>query len=184
MASKKRVTNLYAKIKSQLLDILLEQVPFTVFCLDTHGKYIGCNHLMVQALGLSDSAELLGRYAQEFDSASWLDCQKVIKSGTRHITEETYKNTVFLSVKSPLTDSNGTISGVIGIAIDITEKKQAELAKEEFLHNMAHDLRTPFSGIIAMTSLVYERETDPFHKECLAQSLESSQNLLGAVYNW
>jgi two-component system aerobic respiration control sensor histidine kinase ArcB len=178
MPRKKQAANIYTKIKSQLLDILLEQVPFTVFCLDTDGKYIGCNNLMVQALGLNDPSELLGRYAQEFDHASWLDCQKVLKYGKRHITEETYKNTVFLSVKSPLIDSNGTINGVIGIAIDITEKKQAEMAKDEFLHNMAHDLRTPFSGIIAMTSLVYERETEPFKKECLAQSLESSRNLL------
>lgn len=172
------VDNIYTEIKSDLLDILLEQVPFTVFCLDLDGKYIGCNNLMLKALNLKDSSKLIGKHAVEFDEQSWLDCKKVMETGKRHVVEEKYKDTIFLSVKAPLISKNGIIQGVIGIAIDITEKKQAEIAKEEFLANMSHDLRTPFSGILSMSEFLLSRETDPLKIECLTSALESGRNLL------
>jgi PAS domain S-box-containing protein len=39
---------------------------------------------------------------------------------------------------------------------DITERKQAELAKSEFLAMISHEIRTPMNAVIGMTSLLLE----------------------------
>jgi len=91
-----------------------------------------------------------------------------------------------------LIDKNGCVIGVLGITVDITERKnlerdlitakeQAEAAnqaKSEFLMNMSHDLRTPFSGILSMTSFLFEHEQDPIKKDMQDVVLKSARRLL------
>ncbi len=43
--------------------------------------------------------------------------------------------------------------GIIGTSLDITKQKQAEQAKSEFIMNMAHDIRTPFCGIVGFAQI-------------------------------
>ena len=64
------------------------------------------------------------------------------------------KQRTFFSNKSPLRDLDGKITGIIGIAQDVTELKEARIAaelaneaKSEFIANMSHDIRTPITGI-------------------------------------
>lgn len=98
----------------------------------------------------------------------------------------------YLSKKVPLHDRNGKVVGLIGISFDITDRKKAEeelkLAKEkadaankaktEFLYNMRHDFRTPFSGILSIAQLMEKNEPDPKKKEFLGYIAQSSNVLL------
>lgn len=79
----------------------------------------------------------------------------------------------------PLVDDKGVCYGVTGIAIDVTEQKKqfeelkrakeiaeaANQAKEEFIRNMSHDIRTPLSGIIGMSSILEEEAQTAEEKE-------------------
>lgn len=49
----------------------------------------------------------------------------------------------------------------------------ANQAKADFISNMEHDLRTPFSGIHGIASYLYESETDPLKTEYLKLMIES-----------
>lgn len=94
---------------------------------------------------------------------------------------------VFLSQKVPLRNSENEVIGILGISLDITEQKEAEKqillakeraeaankAKETFLENMRHDLRTPFTGILTLATLMAKSETDDEkheNLECIAES--------------
>jgi two-component system aerobic respiration control sensor histidine kinase ArcB len=99
---------------------------------------------------------------------------------------------VFLSQKIPLVTPEGDAIGLLGISIDITmqknnekkileAKKQAEQAiktKNQFLYNMRHDIRTPFSGILGLSRAMADHETDLEKKQNLHEISNSAGTLL------
>ncbi len=50
----------------------------------------------------------------------------------------------------------------------LAEAESANAAKSQFLANMSHELRTPLNGIIAMTELLRDRQTDSRGREMAA----------------
>lgn len=84
------------------------------------------------------------------------------------------------------------LAQILGIYIDIThqkdmekilisEKEKAEAAnkaKTEFLYNVRHDVRTPFSGLLALSQLLEQEEKNPQKKEYLHYIAQSAQELL------
>lgn len=69
-----------------------------------------------------------------------------IHKGGRHLC-------VSLAVTA-VRSSNGAITGYLGIAQDITERKQHERMKSEFVSTVSHELRTPLTSIRGALGLV------------------------------
>lgn len=92
----------------------------------------------------------------------------------------------------PIMNEQGECVGVTGVATDITQQKQFEAtlkkakenaeasseAKTEFIMNMRHDFRTPFSGILGLAGAMVQEETDPEKQANLACIAESARVLL------
>ena len=57
-------------------------------------------------------------------------------------------------VVTPMRDSTGEISGYLNIAEDITEQKQADKMKNEFISTVSHELRTPLTSISGALGLI------------------------------
>ncbi len=68
--------------------------------------------------------------------------------------------------------------------IDITERKQVEQMKDEFVSTVSHELRTPLASIIGFTEMLLSGqpgELTPTQREFLDISYQSSQRLLHLV---
>ncbi len=67
---------------------------------------------------------------------------------------------VYSSVRAPLRDDMGNLSGVVGVSTDIERKllmealKQADRSKDEFLAMLAHELRNPLAPIANATEIM------------------------------
>jgi PAS domain S-box-containing protein len=96
----------------------------------------------------------------------------------------------------PLYDDKGVCYGITGIAIDVTEQKKQEdelriakeiaenanYAKDEFIQNMSHDIRTPLIGIIGMANLL-EQEVQKAQEKEYAHMIRSSGEQLLVLLN-
>jgi two-component system, OmpR family, aerobic respiration control sensor histidine kinase ArcB len=186
---------------SVLLENLMHNLPGHLYWKDREGHYLGCNKGQAHFLGLHSHLDIIGQTDYDLnwknEASSLREVDKTVMENRKTYTaEETvYSNDtkfVFLSKKTPLLDFNNDILGILGVSIDITEltntleqlriakeaAEQASKAKTEFIANVSHDIRTPFSGIISLAETLISQESDPDKKHSLSIIAESSTALL------
>ena len=122
------------------LAALLDNIPHIAWIKDEQSRFIAvnqpfaraCGNLLEDIVGKTDydvwSAELAQKYRE--------DDFEVLSSGARKVVEER----VLLAdgtegwletIKTPFKNASGDFAGTVGIAADLTERKQAELALAE-----------------------------------------------------
>ncbi len=83
------------------------------------------------------------------------------------------------SAVTALQDTSGSITGFLGIILDITSRKQAEEAlklaksvaeesnqtKSDFLANMSHELRTPLNSVIGFSNILLKNSAQRLNKQ-------------------
>ena len=72
--------------------------------------------------------------------------------------------------------------GYVYILRDMTERKQAELAKQEFLAMISHEVRTPISAVTGMASLLLNTNLS-LEQQDFVKIIETSGNALLAIIN-
>ena len=91
--------------------------------------------------------------------------------------------------------ADGTAARFTGTDLDITERKRLEAAlrqakeaaeaasraKDEFLANVSHEIRTPFGAILGMTELVLDTRLTDDQRQCLETARSAAEGLLGLV---
>jgi PAS domain S-box-containing protein len=194
------------KLKENLdfVDALVDSTAMPVFLKDEHGRYLRFNKAFLDLFQIE--AELwLGKTSQQTfnggDAALHAETDRqlylTLQPQTYEASLRRADGTVIdaLISKAPLRRSDGSCIGLVGTALDITDRKQAErslkLAKEaaeaasraksDFLANMSHEIRTPMNGIMGMTDLVLETELSPQQREYLEIVKSSSDALLQVI---
>ncbi|WP_165483349.1 ATP-binding protein [Legionella birminghamensis] len=181
---------------------IIDSVPHIIFWKDIRSVYLGCNQRFASLINLTPD-EIVGKSDFELNwrkeeaelfVAGDLDAM----SGNAKINvEETFLQadgqvTIMLVSKVPIYDEQGTCIGVLGVSIDITDRKQLEanlqealkaaqaanLTKTEFIANMSHDIRTPITGIIGMGKMLEDSLENAETKQYAQWLHQSGQQLL------
>lgn len=191
---------------------IIAHMPGNVYWLDHKGYTVGCNANVIKMLGLKNVEEFrglsfeemgeIGNWSKEATQSFKQDTLDVIKAkkAKLNIEEPPIPNVdgrriLFLTSRVPLVDQENHAQGIVGISIDITERKKMEeelrlakiqaeaanLAKTAFIANMSHDLRTPLSGIIGISSLLMEECKSSKEKEHARIISNSSRHLLSLL---
>ena len=123
----------------KFIEDILNTIPARVFWKDRNLDYLGCNSSFALDSGLADPAEIVGKNDYELGWRAQADAYRdddmqVIKSGRGKLLIEEPQTTpsgdtiTLLTSKIPLRDSSGGIAGVLGMYLDITDRKRAEEA--------------------------------------------------------
>ncbi|MBW4495143.1 MAG: PAS domain S-box protein [Oscillatoria princeps RMCB-10] len=119
-----------------LLRSVIESTADPVFVKDLQGRYVTVNGACVPIFG-KPVEEIIGKDDTELQPAEiarqiWETDRRIMTVGATEILEELVTapemTRTYLSTKSPWRDSEGNIIGLIGIARDISERKQQEEA--------------------------------------------------------
>jgi len=143
-----------------MLRTLIDTIPDLVWLKDTDGVYVACNPEFEQFFGATE-AEIIGKTDHDFVEAELADSfrendRRAMAAGRPTTNEEwvTYagdgRRALLSTIKTPMCTSDGRVTGVLGIARDVTALKQTEeeLTRkndymEQFLYTTSHDMRTP-----------------------------------------
>jgi PAS domain S-box-containing protein len=163
---KSELTSLRKQIRE--LSYILRKVPGYVFWKDKNSILQGCNENFAKQAGLKDPNEIVGKsdydlpWNQE-ETASFLrDDKEIMKTGKEKLNIEELqcqhdgRQATLLTSKVPLKDEQGNVTGVLGIYVDITDRKRTEaLERENFVKDermktleltaacFAHEIRHP-----------------------------------------
>jgi two-component system, cell cycle sensor histidine kinase and response regulator CckA len=120
-----------------LLRALMENIPDLIFFKDCEFRFTRVNQALTRILGASDSNECVGRsdsdYFESGDADRWRrQEEELMRSGLPQIDQIERFDKVqgahsWMSItKVPMFDRNGQVSGIAGIARDITALKNSE----------------------------------------------------------
>jgi PAS domain S-box-containing protein len=166
------------------LRTLLDSISSPIFYKNMDGIYLGCNRAFLDFAGLANESEVVGRKANTLFSDAMAkrvetaDAEVFLNHRSKaYETTWTYADGSIHDVmvnKTLFRDAKGEVVGLVGIAIDISDRKHAETlllqakeaaeeanrAKSAFLANMSHELRTPLNAIIGYSELLIEDMPD------------------------
>lgn len=152
----------------RLLLGIIGRLPGHVYWLNLEGNYLGCNDQQARDFGLASRDEVVGK--SNYDLFPKYEADDIVKvnesvmqSGQQYEGEEIVstdgESRCFLSRKVPLRDPAGKVLGLLGISMDVTERKRAEELTFEnrvqesqlktsndfcdFIRQAAHDLASP-----------------------------------------
>jgi len=186
----------------RFVEVLLEATPTAIYLKDTQGRYLRFNKAFEDLFGIH-RADWVGRTVAELvngDVAQMMAAkdQELYRTGQIQTYEANFINRQTgvvcegLYRKAPLTDSAGTVTGLVGTILDVTDRNRlsqqllaakahaeaASQAKSDFLANMSHEIRTPMNGVIGMTDLVLDTELDATQRNYLTIVKNSAQSLM------
>jgi diguanylate cyclase (GGDEF)-like protein/PAS domain S-box-containing protein len=123
-------------LERSLLKTLVGTIPDLIWLKDPDGRYMSCNKRFEQFYGVSEQ-DILGKTDHHFTSPESADalCKSdlnTMEAGVPCVTEEwlsfangAYRG-LFEITRMPAYDEAGKLIGVLGVARDITQSKQAE----------------------------------------------------------
>ncbi|HJW85510.1 MAG TPA: PAS domain S-box protein [Candidatus Brocadiaceae bacterium] len=179
---------------------LLENLPQRVFYKDRNSVYVSCNESYARDLKIKPD-EISGKtdydfYPEELAVKYRADDKRVMESGPTDGLEEKYvkdgREMIVRTVKTPVKDDRGKVTGILGIFWDITEHKLAEQERRELREHLyrmqklesigtlaggvAHDFNNVLAIIMSYGGLLEnELENDDTSREYVQNILEAAK---------
>ncbi len=157
---------------------LIDTIPSPIFYKDDSGLYLGCNRAFEAYIGISRN-KLVGKSVYDIAPKHLADIYRNADEALfRNKEDQSYEASVkyadgsirdVVFNKAVFLKNDGTVAGIVGVMVDITEKKQAENEKKVLLKKLnqvqkleaignlsagiAHDFNNILSGILGSSQL-------------------------------
>jgi PAS domain S-box-containing protein len=170
------------------LQVLIDTIPTPVYYQNAQGLYVGCNKSFETALGLK-KAIIIGSSTYEImpkelaDKYHQADMSLFKKPGV-----QTYESSMLYAdgkqhdvifYKATYAKVDGTLGGLVGVILDISDRKRTEEALRVFFHAVSHDLRNPVLGtLMVLRNLLNGGIDNPSPQSSISVSLFILERML------
>ena len=153
---------------------LVEAVPGAVYAKDRAGRILFGNVAFAEAVGRQtggylgkDDLDLLSD--KDLARAVMDNDQRIMASQSRYQVEEQLRaedgsTTYWLSTKAPFADENGNIVGLVGVSLDITERKRLEERERLLAREIEHRSKNLLGVVQSIVQLTRAGTTEEFRR--------------------
>ncbi|MCF8369225.1 MAG: tetratricopeptide repeat protein [Bacteroidales bacterium] len=199
--------------KNSFLQVLMDTIPNPMYYTDNKGNYIDCNSAFRSLHGLREN-EIVGKsvfdiFSKEIAEKIHNDDAELFRNQGMQQKELTFtskngesKDVIYY--KNTFNNSRGKVAGIVGLLLDISERKKAEekikkseqelrkanATKDKFFSIIAHDLKNPFGAILGFANILNtEFEFLPDEEKIsiisnLSMASENTYKLLQNLLEW
>jgi two-component system, cell cycle sensor histidine kinase and response regulator CckA len=144
--------------QSGLLRAVVDNLPISMYTKDREGRYVIDNAAHMRRLGVSSEAEVRGRTVFDFFpediAAAFADDDRVVfETGQAILDREepfvdptTGRRRWYKTTKVPLRDAAGTVTGLVGLSLDVTD---AKLLEQQLLQSQKMEMMGRLAGGVA-----------------------------------
>ena len=177
--------------RERFLNRLVETISSPIFYKNTKGEFLGCNSSFEKFLGISKD-RIIGKTGYEIAPKELADIDyrkdnelfttpgsQVYESQVRYADGTLHD--VIIS-KSTFTDRDGRIEGLVGVILDITDRKQWETALQQANNKLnmlssitRHDILNQLMGLKTFLELSRELETNPEVRRYIEKEEEAAE---------
>jgi PAS domain S-box-containing protein len=192
--------------QTRYLRVLIDTIPWQVWFKDTDSRYLAANLATARELGCN-ADDMPGKSDFEVRPtdvarATRADDMLVMHSRCQQTVEEVRTGpagTRWVEVyKAPVLDDDGSVLGTVGLARDISARKETEAARDaalleaqrlarmrsEFVAQMSHELRTPLNAVLGFAQLLCrDGRLDAEQRSHVEAIQDSGEHLLGLINN-
>lgn len=182
-----------AALQEQLdfLQVLIDTIPTPVFYKNAEGFYLGCNKAFEEALGLKKE-QIIGKteydlspkeLAVKYQQADTnLFVQRGVQSYEDSVVYKDGKKHDVIVYKATFCKADGSLGGLVGVILDISDRKRTEEALRVFVHAVSHDLRNPVLGtLMVLNNLLARPSSIPVPRSILERMQQSSERQLNLI---
>ncbi len=192
--------------KDQLLATIMGATPDHFVVYDTDGRYLYMNDSALKTMGLRMD-QVIGKTWRELEfpiaaeTGAHIDATrlKVLRTGKPYTNVSHFQTTtgeaIFDYVLTPVKDSSGEVTMIVGSTRNVTQQVQAGKVQQEqallrrqvenlqqVISDTSHDLRTPLTSVNTTLHLMKRVVGDPERREYYTQVLQAQvRNILSIV---
>jgi PAS domain S-box-containing protein len=179
LTERQRITRALEE-SEQRLRFIIEHTTDSIYIKDLAGRYVLANRVAAEVIAGVPVSALLGKRDEEVFTPETV---RIIRAADARVLERDEPETfeipatslhghrgVYLSTKFPFRSPSGELLGIIGIARNISERKQLEETmrqqyeqirdldrlKTDLVNAVSHDLRSPLTAIIGYAELTQD----------------------------
>lgn len=161
------------------LRIVLGAMPLILWTFDTRGVITLAEGKGVGEIGLGPGG-LVGKSLFElYRHVPWVIANvRRALAGEEFVAEEEAGNRWFEVHYVPHRDTAGVVEGVMGLTIEVTERKRAQEFQQRLLGIVGHDIRNPLSAIsLSALALLEQENLPPAHQRPLQRIASSADRI-------
>jgi PAS domain S-box-containing protein len=159
----------------KFIEDTIESVPDLMYIKDINGKFVFANDSYCKFQGRTKK-NIIGKtiydlypknLADEFAEHDEIVFQKgeAIVTPDINLKDSNGNEVIIQTIKAPLKDDKGNVTHLIGVARDLTERKQLEKMKDQFISAVTHELQTPLVSIKAYIDYPLTGKMGPLSKD-------------------
>ena len=137
------------------IELVLSAIPLPIVAFDRESRVLFFNSEFAVNFSQGPIKASQSKLIEYFRSPDLLDhlatgleeSQRVNRVIALHSYAHGNQDRVFQVSVTPLSQKNGKVYGGVAVFVDLTESKQAETMRIDFVANVSHELRTPLTSI-------------------------------------
>jgi len=194
--------------EAAMLRSVMEHVPMSVYFEDRLGRHVRVSEDLVEPFIEGTDGKIMhtpddvvGKtyfdlYTLDMAETATADNERIMETGEplrdqeKHVQPPHGRDLWFSTNKAPWYDDDGRLQGIVGITVDITDRKRRERELdrqnerlEEFASIVSHDLRNPLNVAEARLDL-YRQTGEPSELDVVAEMHERIAGIIEDVLDY